>query len=146
MPTSELRAIERDAEPNFIGIYSLSPLSQQRSRYPMSRNLVGEWRCATKICQDNVTWCTRRTSQRIILGYIFRKIGLYEWVGHSESIIWRYLVKLKPDAHLPSTAPYAGYFPPVSCDGVLLQSSSSPIKKASLHLHPTVRAPSPPSP
>ena len=25
MPTSELRAMERDADPNFIGIYSLSP-------------------------------------------------------------------------------------------------------------------------
>jgi len=46
-------------------------------------------------------------------------------------------VRLKPKAHLPSTAPYTECFHWLSWDGVLLQPVSFPRRITSLHPHPT---------
>src|SRR6266481_4410549 len=43
--------------------------------------------------------------------------------------------------HLPSTAPYAEYFPPISCDVGLLKHLSFPTKITSCHPCPTVPDP-----
>ena len=43
--------------------------------------------------------------------------------------------------HLPSTAPYAEYSPPISCDVSLLKCLSFPTKITSHHPHPTMPRP-----